>query len=304
MASEQISKILRDLHAKGDKTDKETQSLAELRQIAEARAAAQVLDQSCTLEETTVGGVRAVAITPPEVRTDAVYLFFHGGAYVKACVAANHNMVIGLCGRLGMHALSVDYRVAPEHPYPAGLDDAIAVYRGVLQRGTPAARVIVGGSSAGGGLAVALLLACRDVGWPQPGVVLPVSPWADLTQSGDSIVTRADRDPTLTKRYLDRFAPDYYGDTSPRTPRISPVFGAYAGVTSSMLVQVGSEEILVDDSVRLVEKARDAGVDAKLEIYDGGYHGWQNAGAALPEAVQAADSAAGFISRHLAAATA
>lgn len=303
MASEEIKAALREMHARGDKTDKETLPLSELRDIANKRTAAQQFDPSFAFEDTDAGGVRAVWVDPAEITSDAIYLFFHGGAYVKDCVAANHNAVIGLCKILGIRGLSVDYRVAPEHPFPAGLEDALTAYRFLLQSGVPADRIVVGGSSAGGGLALALLLACRDQGIPQPAVVLPISPWADLTQSGDSAVERADRDPLLTKPYLDRFAADYFADTDPRTPGVSPVFGDYSGVTSAILAQVGSEEILHDDAVRVVEKARNAGVHAKLEVYDGGYHGWQNAGDSLPESREAAQSAAKFVLEHLGSTT-
>jgi len=299
MPSAEIIKDVQERLARGDKVGKEFVSVAEHREIMYARARSLVLDPTFTYEEVKLDGVRAIWVTPPEVTTDLVFLFFHGGAYVKDCVEINLGMLVSFGKRLGARTLTVDYRVAPENPFPVGLGDAQTVYRALLRSGIPAERIIVGGSSAGGGLALALMLACRDDGDPQPGMILPLSAWADLTQSGESMITRGDRDPALTKPYLDRFARDYYAGHDPKTPGISPVFADYSGITSVILAQVGSEEILLDDSVRVVEKAQAAGVTAKLEVYEGGYHGWLNAGDALPEAVEAFDNAVRFIEEHL-----
>ncbi|MCR8724636.1 alpha/beta hydrolase [Frigidibacter sp. ROC022] len=299
MASREIEAALAQKHAESEKIAKQTQSLAEMRAKLDAGVRDQVLDPSVGLETVDAGGVPAVWLTPPEVTTDIVWLFFHGGAYVKGNVAASHGALSGLCRASGARALSVDYRVAPEHPYPAALDDARMAWAYLLQQGHPPGRIVVSGSSAGGGLALALAIACRDAGGPQPGALVPISPWADLTQSGESMQTRADRDPELTKPYLDRFAADYAGRTDPRLPTISPVFADWRGVTSAMLVQVGSEEILFDDARRVVEAATKAGLTAQLDIYDKAWHGWQNLGAALPEAVDAARNAAAFLRRHL-----
>jgi acetyl esterase/lipase len=299
VASPQIIKALTDLHARSDKVLKETQPLAEMRAQLEANTARQQLDPAVRLETVDAGGVEAVWVTPPNLTTDSIYLFFHGGAYVKACVAASHVALVGLCKALGGRALSVDYRVAPEHPYPAGLRDAEAAYRHLLAAGHKPQNIALAGSSAGGGLALALLLACRDSGLPQPGAVVAIAPWADLTQSGESMLTRADRDPVLTKPYLDRFARDYAGDADPKTPTISPVFADYSGLETAILVQVGSEEVLYDDAVRVVDKAKAAGLTAELEVYDKGYHGWQNLGETVPESAAAATNAAAFLRRNL-----
>lgn len=294
--------IVRDVKAsleRGDKIGKENISVAKHREMMNARARALVLDPTFKFEETKVDGVRAYWVTPPEVTTDIVYLFFHGGAYVKDCVEINFGMLVNLGKRLKSRMLTVDYRVAPENPFPVGLGDAMTVYRALLRDGIPANRIVVSGSSAGGGLALALMLACRDEGIPQPGAVIPVSGWTDLTQSGESMVTRHDRDPALTKVYLDRFAADYYADMDPKTPGISPVFADYSGITSAILAQVGSEEILLDDSTRVVEKAKAAGVAAECEVYEGGFHGWQNAGDAYPEAGESAEAVVRFIDKHI-----
>jgi acetyl esterase/lipase len=299
VASREIEAALAAQHATSEKVLKQTEPLAAMRAKVDAGVRAQRLDPAVGLERVDAGGVPAVWLTPPEVTTDSVWLFFHGGAYVKGNVAASHGALTGLCKASGARALSVDYRVAPEHPFPAALDDARRAWTWLLAQGHAPERIAVSGSSAGGGLALALAIDRRDAGGPQPGALVPISPWADLTQSGATMESLADRDPALSKPYLDRFAADYAGGADPRLPGISPLFADWRGVTAALLVQVGSEEILLDDSRSLVEAARAAGMTAELEVYDKAWHGWQNMGAALPEAVEAARNAAAFLRRHL-----
>lgn len=293
MASRELEDYLAAAHAAGDKEMKITQPLSEMRAELNARIAQQVLDPNMRFADVDAGGVAAVWVTPPEARSDLVYLFFHGGAYVKGNVAASHKGITGLCRALGAPALSVDYRVAPEDPWPAAVDDAVLAYQYLLDMGRPAHEIAVAGSSAGGGLCLALLIALRDRGLPLPLAAIPISPWTDLTQSGESILSRADRDPALTGPYLDRFARDYAGKADPRLPTISPLFADLSGISTGILVQVGSEEILYDDAERFVAAARKAGVTAELDPYDKGFHGWQNL--PVPEARASARRAADFI---------
>lgn len=299
MASEKMVEMLAARHATSKKVLNETRSLAEIRAEQAEQAATQDLAPDVRFEHVDAGGAPAIWVTPPGVQHDLIYLFFHGGAYVKANVSVNHNIVIGVCRALHARGLTVDYRVAPEHPYPAALDDARSAYRYLLDQRIEPGRIVVGGSSAGGGLALALFLSCREYGDPTPAAAVPISPWADLTQSGQSVRSRANRDPAITKGYLDRFAEDYLQGTDPRLPLVSPVFADYAGLRCPILVQVGSEEILFDDASRVVERAKRSGVDARLEVYDQAYHGWQNAGPELPEAVEAAQNAARFAREHV-----
>lgn len=296
MASRELEDYLAAAHAVGDKVMKITQPLSEMRAELDARVAAQVLDPDMQYAGVDAGGVPAVWVTPPDVATELVYLFFHGGAYVKGNVAASHKGITGLCRALGARGLSVDYRVAPENPWPAAVDDALAAYGYLLEIGKAPADIVVAGSSAGGGLCLALLIALKERGLPQPLAAVPISPWTDLTQSGASIHTLADRDPALTGPYLDRFARDYAGTADPRIPTISPLFADFRGMSTAILAQVGTEEILYDDAARLVELARAAGVTAELDPYDKGFHGWQN----LPvqEARDSARRAAEFVLRQ------
>lgn len=293
MPSRELLAALAAAHAAGDRDMKISQPLSEMRAELDARVARQVLDADMRYETVDAGGVPAVWVIPPQVTTDIVYLFFHGGAYVKANVAASHKGISGLCRALSARGLSVDYRVAPEHPWPAAVEDALRAYRYLLDEGMSAQDIAVAGSSAGGGLCLALLVALKDRGMPFPLAALPFSPWTDLTQSSASIKTRADKDPALTKPYLDRFAKDYAGKADAHLPTISPLFADFTGITTSILVQVGTEEILYDDAERLVQTARAAGLKAELASCEKGFHGWQNL--PVPEARAAAQRAAAFI---------
>lgn len=297
MASAQLLQALDAMHRAGGKIINVTEPLAEQRAKVEEKIRTQVLDPQMRFEDVAFDGLTAVWVTPPQVTTDLVYLFFHGGAYAKGRAASSHGALIGHCRAMGARALSVDYRLAPEHPYPAALEDARTAYRHLLASGLSAGRIAVGGSSAGGGLAAALVLACRDAGDPQPLAAVLVSPWGDLTNTGESVAARAARDPLLSKPYLDRFAAYYVAGADPRDPMISPSLADYEGVTTAILAQVGSEEVLHDDAVRIVERARAAGCRAELEVYDKGFHGWQNAGEAVPEAADACRNAGRFVTR-------
>lgn len=293
MASLGLRNALAEAHATSDKDMKITQPLAEMRAELDERTARQVLDADMLYENVDAGGIPAVWVTPPHARDDLVYLFFHGGAYVKGNVAASHKGITSLCRALSARGLSVDYRVAPENPWPAAVEDAICAYQYLLSQGTAPNAIVVAGSSAGGGLCVALLIALKALGLPLPLAAIPISPWVDLTQSGASITTRAGRDPVLTGPYLDRFANNYAGEADPKLPTISPLFADFTGIPTALLVQVGSEEVLYDDATRLVDAARAAGLVAELDAYDQGFHGWQNL--AVPEANASAQGAAEFV---------
>lgn len=300
MASAQLLEALDAMHRAGGKTINVTEPLAEQRAKVEEKIRTQVVDPAMRFEDVRIDGLSAVWVTPPQVTTDVVYLFFHGGAYAKGRAASSHGVLVGHCKAMGVRALSVDYRLAPEHPYPAALEDARRAYRALLDGGLSPDKIAVGGSSAGGGLAAALILSCRDAGDPQPLAAVLISPWGDLTNAGESVTSRAERDPLLSKPYLDRFAAYYLDGADARDPLISPALAQYDGVTSAILAQVGTEEVLYDDAVRIVEAASAAGCRAKLEVYDKGFHGWQNAGEAMPEAMEAARNAARFLAdaRH------
>ncbi|MGC5168053.1 alpha/beta hydrolase fold domain-containing protein [Luteimicrobium sp. DT211] len=272
--------------------------LAEQRPLLEALMTSHPLPAGITEATGTLGGVPVVEVAPATPAATGVLLYLHGGAYALGSARGGAGLAAELAVRTGRRALSVEYRLAPEHPYPAALDDALATYRALLADGTGAEEVVVVGESAGGGLGLALLMAARDQGLPLPAAAVLLSPWADLTLSGASVVERADLDPALTGAALRRRAVDYAGPADPAAPGLSPVRGRFDGLPS-LLVQVGSDEILLDDAVRVVAAAAAAEVAVTLEVTPHVPHVFQGFAAVLDEGQRALASAARFVDDQL-----
>jgi acetyl esterase/lipase len=251
---------------------------------------------------TTIGGVDAIEVTAGGAAdaAEGVILYFHGGVYVIGTAAATVPMAGHLARRTGARVVTLDYRLAPEHPYPAAVDDARDAYQGLLEQGVGPGQIALAGESAGGGLAVATLLALRDAGTPLPSCAFAMSPYADLTLSGDSIANRASVDRTLTPEGLRLRIPDYVAGADAWDPLISPVFGDLTGLPP-LLIQVGSNEILLSDALRLAERAATADVTVTLDVTDGVGHVFQGFVAMLDEADAALDRASTFLRTNLAA---
>jgi len=247
-----------------------------------------------------LGGIRVVNVDVAGADSGQVILYIHGGAYAIGTAASSVPLASDLTRRVGAHLISVDYRLAPESPYPAAVEDVVAAYRGLLDSGMPASRVAIAGESAGAGLAVAMLVALKGAGLPQPSCALLMSPWTDLTLSGDSIAAKAAVDPALTPEGLRRRAAEYIADGDPGNGLISPVFADLAALPP-LLVQTGSHEILLDDSTRLATRAAAADVAVTLEVTSGVPHVFQSFAAMLDEGDTALTSAAAFLRAHLAA---
>jgi epsilon-lactone hydrolase len=239
------------------------------------------------------GRVSGEWITPPS-SDRGVIMYLHGGGYVACSAATDRPIAAGLARLTGRRVFSPEYRLAPEHRFPAALDDAVAAYRWVLGQGVPARSLTVAGTSAGGGLALATLLRVRDEGTPLPMSAVCFSPWTDLACTGESLRQNEGRCAMFRRANITDFARVYLGDASPQNPYASPVFGDLGGLPP-LLLQVASDELLLDDSRRIHDNIRKAGGVCRLEVFDGVFHGWQMLDGFLPEARRALQQAAVFV---------
>jgi acetyl esterase/lipase len=245
------------------------------------------LAEGAEVEAVDAGGVPAEWVWIGERRATAPnLLYLHGGAYVAGSLKSHRGFVSQLAKAFGGAALHLDYRLGPEHPFPAAVDDAVAGYRWLLAQGAHSTQVVVGGDSAGGGLALAMLVALRDAGDPLPAAATLISPWTDLSMSGESVTTRADLDVMLHAEGLRAQAADYLGDADVEEPLASPVFADLSGLPP-LLLQVGDPEVLLDDSVRVAQRAEAAGTVADLRVWPEVFHVWMAAAGMVPEADEA-----------------
>ena len=247
-----------------------------------------------------VGGIGAIEVTIDGTDSADVILYFHGGVYVIGSAAASVPLVSDLARRTATRVITVDYRLAPENPYPAALQDARAAYEGLLQQGVDPGRIALAGESAGAGLAMATLLALRDAGTTLPSSAFLMSPYADLTLSGESVVDKEALDPLLTPDGLRRRVTDYVADADAADPYISPIYGDLSGMPP-MLIQVGSHEVLLSDAIRLAARAATADVAVTLDVVPGVPHVFQAYAAVLEEGDAALDRAATFLTANFAA---
>ena len=233
-------------------------------------------------------------LRPPGAVAGRVVLYLHGGGYVIGSPRSHRHLAAAIAAAGQASALLLDYRLAPEHPYPAAVDDATAAYRWLLEQGIAPGHIVIAGDSAGGGLTVATLLALRDAGLPMPAGGACISPWVDLTFGGASYRTRATVDPIVTRPGIDEMARAYLGATPARTPLASPLFADLHGLPP-LLIHVGSDEVLLDDAVQLADRAKAAGVDATLEVWDRMIHVWHWFLPMLDEAQSAVDGIGRFV---------
>ena len=232
------------------------------------------LPEDVACDPSSVGSVPVEWISSPSVSPDRVVLYLHGGGYTIGSISTHRVLMESIGRAAGARVLAVDYRLAPENPFPAAIEDAVACWRFLLERGLDASNCAIAGDSAGGGLTLATLLELRRESLPLPGAVALLSPWTDLTGSGDSVISRAELDPMVTAAGLHMMARAYAGDTDPADPLVSPLFADLEGLPP-LLIQVGTSEILLDDSSRLAERARVAGVEVQYEEWEDMLHVFQ-----------------------------
>jgi len=239
----------------------------------DAMGAATPLPAGCEVTPIKLGGVPAERIGPRGADATRTIFYLHGGGYCIGGCASHRAWVATMADAAGATAFTVDYRLAPEHPFPAAVDDALAAWRGLLAEGRDPSRTVIGGDSAGGGLTVATAVAARDAGLPLPAGLHLVSPWANLTNVGPAYKAKAETDFIITQAGIDEFATNYLAGADPRSTLASPVFATLAGLPP-MLIQVGSEEVLMSDSALLAEMAGLAQVDVTLRIWPDMVHIW------------------------------
>ena len=272
--------------------------------IHEARA---VLDKAfgefkppsdVTVFEIDAGGVPCQWITAPDVPQDRLIIYYHGGAYAACSPTTHQDLISRLSRASGAAALGVDYRLAPEHPFPTAVNDSIAAYRWALGHGFEPSNIVLAGDSAGGGLVLSVLLAVRDAGVPLPAAGVCFSPWVDLECTGESMSANDHLDDFIKYGGLLARAQSYLGGADPKHPWASALYADLTGLPP-LLVHVGSAETLLDDSTRLVGVAKRAGVDITLKIWEDMVHVWQVFASILPEGQQSIEESGAFIQEKL-----
>ena len=278
--------------------ERESTTVEQMRTNVEVTMAEFQAPEDVKWEPVDAGGVPAEWIVAPGAAADRVLMYLHGGGYVVCSLTTHRGMVSRISRAADVKALGLDYCLAPENPFPAAVDDSVASYRWLMSSGVDPSRVVIGGDSAGGGLAVATLVALRDAGDPMPAAGVCLSPWVDLEGIGESMTTKADVDPMVLRQGLQSMAKMYIGNEDPRTPLAAPLYADLHGLPP-LLIQVGTSETLLDDSTRLAERAKAAGVDVTLEIFDDMIHVWQMFAPILPEGQRAIGRIGEFIRQHM-----
>jgi acetyl esterase/lipase len=294
MANPQLQSLIQMLlqRPEGERT------IQEMRDGFDALAQLFPLPADVATEKVEANGVPCEWVSVSGSDASTVIFYLHGGGYIIGSPNTHRECVSRICRATGARALVVDYRLAPEHPFPAAVEDAVTAYRWLLAQGIDPQRTIIAGDSAGGGLTAGALVAIRDAGLPMPAAAVCISPWTDMESSGESMTTKASVDPIVQKEFLDIAANHYLGGADPRAPLASPIYANLSGLPP-MLIHVGECETLLDDSTRLAESARAAGVDVTLEVWDEMIHVWHIFAAMLPEGQQAIDRISEWVREKL-----
>lgn len=268
-------------------------SLDALRAKTEKSARMATMPKGVVVTPVQAGRVRAEWLEPARAPRDKAMLYLHGGGYVMGSCATHRALAARLAKACDVRVLVIDYRLAPEHPHPAALEDSLDAYQWLMNQGFAPTDLIVAGDSAGGGLVLSTLVSLRDAGAPLPAMAICLSPWTDLAGTGESLTTKAKLDPWVTADAL-ALGAHYIGGNDPRHPLISPLYADLHGLPAT-LIHVGSDEILLSDSTRLAERAKAAGVDVTLKIWDRMWHVFHCFAPLIPEADRAIADIAGYV---------
>lgn len=297
MSERQLTKLLKIFERQPQLS---SLSVAEARRNLDESGARFVVPSDVTLTPVQVDGIQGEWLVAPGARADRVVLYLHGGGYVIGSIVSHRYLMQNISRHAGARTLGVDYRLAPEHPFPAAVDDATRAYRWLLSQGYAPGRIAIAGDSAGGGLTLATLVNLRDAGDPLPAAGILISPWADLTGTAGAVVSRAASDPTVRQSDLRRMAADYLGDADPKTPLASPVFADLSGLPP-LLIHVGGREILYDDAISVATNARNAGVQVDLVEEPELFHVWHAFAPMLDEGQRAVEQIGAWLQRRFGA---
>lgn len=295
MASRELAAIVEQLRSF---LTGEEPSVAEMRRRFEGLAASFPVAADVAIEPVSAGGVPAEWISAPGARRDRAVLYLHGGGYVIGSIATHRQLAADISRSAAARVLLIDYRLAPEHPHPAAVEDALSAYRWLVAQGAAPERTAVAGDSAGGGLTMATLVALRDAGDPLPGAAVCLSPWVDLEAVGDSMTGKSADDPLVQRAGLLRMAAYYLNGLGPRHPLAAPLYADLTGLPP-LLIQVGDAETLLDDAVRLAQRAEAAGVKVNIDVWEEMIHVWQLFAPMLPEGREAIDEIGRFLRRYV-----
>ena len=255
------------------------------------------MDDDIETERVGVNGTPAEWISAPESQENRVILYLHGGGYLFGSARTHRVMLAHMARAAKARVLALDYRLAPEIPFPAPVEDSVSAYRWLLDQGISAKKMVIGGDSAGGGLAIAALVALRSVGEPMPAAGVCISAWTDMESTGQSHTTNAESDPSVSKERLLKIAKVYLDGKEPTAPLASPIHADLTGLPP-LLLQVGSIEVLLDDSTLLKSRAKAAGVSVEMEVWDDMPHVWHHYAPILPEARKAIGRIGEFVLEH------
>ena len=281
------NKVLKNIiEAKRKNPYTENKTVDQLRKETEIAGSLIPLPKNIKYKRVVAGNINAEWITCGAVDENKIFMFMHGGGYYRGSVAATRATVARISAEAKVKCLSIEYRLAPEYPFPAAIDDTYSAYEWLINEGICPKQIIVSGQSAGGGLCLALLLKIKENNISQPLGAVVLSPWTDLSQSGKTMIINKNIDPVISKQYLDRFAKLYFPDLNNMSHLASPIIGDLSGLPN-MLIQVGSAETMLDNSTRFYEKAKKANVNVKLEIWENMFHGWHSNAHILKEAENA-----------------
>ena len=297
MASPELTDIIALLRSR---PAVENPPVADMRKGFDVLASKFPLTPEFTFDHVDAGGVPAAWVEAPGVDSGRTILYLHGGGYVIGSIDTHRELAGRLSQAASARVLIIDYRLAPEYPFPAAVEDATAAYRWLLASGgAAAARTVIAGDSAGGGLTVAAMLALREAGDPLPAAGVCLSPWVDMEGTGDSMTAKADVDPMVRHEGLVRMAGLYLNGADPRTPLAAPLYADLSGLPP-LLIHVGTAETLLDDATRLSERAKAAGVDVTLESWDDMIHVWHLFAPLLPEGQQAVERVGQYVRQRAA----